>query len=119
MLAPADKARWEAERAEALKKEQEQRQAEADTAHQKVGCVACSCFVQSAVCGNATALCPMKLAGTLREVQPQPEPCNCDSKRLQHSIQGGPPAGAVELLVCSWVRVRAAWKSFAQPSWLI
>lgn len=37
MLAPADKARWEAERAEALKKEQEQRQAEADAVNQKVG----------------------------------------------------------------------------------
>jgi hypothetical protein len=36
MLAPADKARWETERAEALKKEQEQRQAEADAANQKV-----------------------------------------------------------------------------------
>lgn len=36
MLAPADKERWEAERSDALKKEQEQRQAEAEAANQKV-----------------------------------------------------------------------------------
>lgn len=49
MLAPADKARWEAERAEALKKEQEQRQVEAETANQKV-CWCCAvCLAQFAI----------------------------------------------------------------------
>lgn len=36
MLAPADRAKWEAERAEALKKEEEQRKVEAEAANQKV-----------------------------------------------------------------------------------
>jgi hypothetical protein len=37
MLAPADKARWEAERAEALEKEKQEQTAEAEAVAAKVG----------------------------------------------------------------------------------
>jgi hypothetical protein len=60
MLAPADKARWQAERAEALKKEAEQRQAEAEATNQKVGVYLCRLLFNAAQCMHGRQqFCPV------------------------------------------------------------
>lgn len=49
MLVPADKERWEAERQEVLKKEEQQRQAEADAAAAKVSCLSTTTYMHLGV----------------------------------------------------------------------